>query len=224
MKTPELKIHPPIWKADPEHFRPEDLVRAAVVLKQGGVVLYPTETFYGLGGNPLAPGVLERIYGIKGRDFEKPLPLIASSLDAARKGTSEFPEIAEQLAALFWPGPLTLILCAASHLPALLHAGTSRIAIRVSSHPAARFLAQSAGGFLVSTSANSTGRQPPSRPGSIPVDLLDQTDGMVDCGDLPGGLPSTIVDVSAGRPRLVRIGAVEARNIEEALDIAFQAV
>jgi L-threonylcarbamoyladenylate synthase len=212
---------PPVWTIDPEDFRPELLRGAAAIISAGGVIIYPTETFYGLGGSPSNERTVERIYRIKGRRFDKPLPLIASDIEAVQSAVSAWPEAAEKLAQAFWPGPLTLVLPASSLLPALLHAGTGNVAIRVSPHPATRYLAACAGGVLIATSANRAGEPAPANPRAIPKDLLDQTGGLVDCGSLPGGLPSTIVDVCAGPPRLLRSGRLAWEAVGGVLGGAF---
>jgi L-threonylcarbamoyladenylate synthase len=205
-----------IWKGGADSTDAEVIAAAASVLRRGGVVVYPTETFYGLGGNPTSPDTVERIFRIKKRGPEKALPLIASAVPAVREWVEEFPAIAERLAAVFWPGPLTLILPAAHRLPPRVHASTGKIAVRVSSHPIARALAAALGGLIVSTSANFTAHPACRTPGEIPIELVRQVDGLIDAGGLPGNLPSTIVDVTGGAPLLVREGYIPFAGIERA--------
>jgi L-threonylcarbamoyladenylate synthase len=207
-----------IRKIHPENIPLEAISRLAIMLKQGGVAIYPTETFYAIGVVPTLAEAVERIFTIKGRDFRKALPLIASDRQAVLRAVSEWPEIAERLADAFWPGPLTLILPAAKNIPPALHAGTGKIAVRISSLPIASLLAESTGGLIVSTSANMAGRPAPSSPGTISPSLLEEVDGVLDYGDLPGGLPSTIVDVTAHPVTLVRTGAIEWDAIQKAVE------
>lgn len=209
----------PVWRTegvDPT-LNGESIHRAAAVILKGGVVVYPTETFYGLGGRPDLQVVIERVYGIKGREEEKPLPLIACNMRAVRAATAAWPAAAERLAKVFWPGPLTLILPAGLWLPSRLHAGTGTIAVRITSHPTARSLCAEAGGLLISTSANLSGQPACSIAGDLSPELLAMVDGVLDAGELPGGLSSTIVDVNGPEPRLVRPGPVSWENIQEEL-------
>ena len=207
----------PVWKIDPA--RPEAAVAAPVaVIRGGGIVVYPTETFYGLGGDPFNIRTVERVYRVKGRNFIKPLPLIAADVESARRSTASWPETAQRLATAFWPGPLTLALPAAPGLPPALHAGTGRTAVRVSSHPVAQALAAAAGGLLISTSANFAGEPAQADPESIAGALAGETDGLVDAGLLPGGAPSTIVDLSGETPRLIRMGCIPWVAVAAILD------
>jgi L-threonylcarbamoyladenylate synthase len=190
---------------------------AASVVRHGGVIVYPTETFYGLGGRPDLEETVERIYLIKGRDFKKPLPLIAADLDAVRRAVAQWPPVAEKLAQAFWPGPLTMVLPASPHLPQLLHAHTGKAAVRISSHPVAGVLAASVGGLLIATSANIAGDPASSSPDRLSSMLLLKVDGILDGGELPGVAPSTIVDVSVAPPRLLREGRLHWREIDSVI-------
>jgi L-threonylcarbamoyladenylate synthase len=199
--------------------RPEaDIIAwAALCLSKGGVLIYPTETFYGLGGDPYELQVVERIYRIKARDAHKPLPLIAADEAATRRAVRIWPEVAERLARAFWPGPLTLVVLAASQLPPTLHDRTGKIAVRVSSHAVARHLAAAAGGLLISTSANLAGNRPCAHPDQLSVELLHQVDGVLHAGRTSGGQPSTLVDVTVDPPRLLRSGAIEWERLQQVL-------
>jgi L-threonylcarbamoyladenylate synthase len=200
-----------IWKVDPQHPEPRIIGLAGKLLSRGGVIVYPTETLYGLGGNPQVPEVAERIFGIKGRELRKPLPLIASSLEAVHQAIAEWPFSAEKLSRAFWPGPLTLVLRAAPHIRPLIHGNTGRIAIRVSSHPVAQALATEAGGLLIATSANQANQRPYQRPSELPGEFLALVDALIDAGPCGGtlrGHPSTVVDVSTVGPRLIRAGCI----------------
>lgn len=188
------------------------------MLKRGGVVIYPTETFYGLGADPFSTAALLRVYEIKERLLDKPLPLIASDVAAVRRITVGWNMSVELLVRAFWPGPLTLILTAAPALPSLIHAGSGKIAVRVSSHPVAGALAAAVGGVLTATSANIAGSKPVKNPERIPRDLLSRVDGVLSSGRLPGNLPSTILDVSDPTPRVVRKGCLPIEKIVRTLE------
>lgn len=207
----------PLWKIDSPRSETEAIACAAAVVLAGGVVIYPTETFYGLGGHPMSEAAIEHVYRIKGRDFKKPLPLIASDISAVRRVVAQWPQVAERLAEAFWPGPLTLILPAASLVPFRLHAYTGKIAVRVSSDSIAHRLSAAVGGLLISTSANIAGRPAYKNSAQIDFEFLMQVDGLIDAGELPGDLPSTIVDLSSAEPRLVRAGCVSWESIRRRL-------
>lgn len=206
-----------IWSVKKEAALDSLISEAASLVSEGGVVVYPTETFYALGGLPMRGSVIRRIFAIKGRAADKPLPLIAGGMPAVRKAVAAWPPDAELLAESFWPGPLTLILPASTDLPAELHVLTGKIAVRVSPHPVALALAQAAGGLLISTSANVSGRPPVDHPDLLDPVLVSQVDGLIRSGKSLGQSPSTIVDVSTGPPRLVRSGCVPWGTIEETL-------
>ena len=209
---------PVIMKLNPAKIRPEALWDAASILRSGGLVIYPTETFYAFGAIPVIAEAVERVFEKKGRDFRKPLPLIASDRETVLSAASEWPESAETLARKFWPGPLSIVIQASPSLPPVLHAGTGKIAIRVSSHPVASLLARATGGLIISTSANRAGEFPPSGPGAVAQELLQSVDAFIDAGDLPGGLPSTIVDVTVRPAALIRTGKIAWEEIRRALE------
>jgi len=207
-----------IFKIDPAQISAEAICDAASILRSGGLVLYPTETFYALGALPGIAEAVERVFEIKGRGLEKPLPLIASDLQAVLSTASEWPESAQALARIFWPGPLSIVIPAVASLPAALHAGAGKIAIRISSHPVASLLAHASGGLIVSTSANKAGESPPRSPGDISPELLLSVDALLDAGNLPGGLPSAIVDVSVEPAALIRAGKIAWKDIQRTLE------
>ena len=213
-----MSSRPRTLKIDPAAISPEAVGLAASILRAGGLVLYPTETFYAIGAMPADTRAVNRVFEAKGRDFGKPLPLIASNREAVLRAAAEWPEAAEVLSRIFWPGALSIIVPAAAFLPPALHAGTGKIAIRVSSHPVSMLLAGAVGGLIVSTSANTTGEPPPSRPGDIGGELVRLAGALLDSGDLPGALPSTIVDVTVRPAALIRAGLVPWEKVRRALE------
>jgi L-threonylcarbamoyladenylate synthase len=193
-----------------------DVAQAAAVLRGGGLVVYPTETFYGLGALATLPEGLERLAAAKLRPPGKALPLVAASEAEAFALWEHVPAAARLLARTFWPGALSLAAVAASGLPEPLTLGGT-VAVRVPGAPLARELARLSGGPLVSTSANPSGGPPPAAVGDLDPGLLARIDLVLDGGRTPGGLPSTVVDVSGEGARLVRAGAIPWPAVEEAL-------
>jgi L-threonylcarbamoyladenylate synthase len=197
--------------------RDPEIHRAASILANGGIAVFPTETFYALGGDPNNDLAVDRIFTLKGRDPSKPLPLIASDRSSVLRAVSQWPESAEALVKVFWPGPLTLLLSASRTMSPLISARTGRIAVRISSHPVAAMLAEAVGGLIISTSANISGDAACRHLGEIPPVLLDGVDVVISGGELKGRQPSTIVDLTVNPPRLIREGAIPWREIRRAL-------
>jgi L-threonylcarbamoyladenylate synthase len=194
----------------------ERIAEAAALLRAGGIVAYPTETFYGLGALASRHDALERLAAAKLRPEGKPLPLLAGDLTQVEQVASLVAPLPRRLAERFWPGPLTLVLPAARDLDPLVTAGDDTVAIRIPGSEVARALALAAGGALVSTSANLSGEPPPAEAGALAPALRSRLDGVLDGGATPGGLPSTIVAVSGGTLRCVREGAVPWSEVEAA--------
>jgi L-threonylcarbamoyladenylate synthase len=192
------------------------IARAAESLRAGGIVVYPTETFYGLGSLASRSDALARLAAAKLRSLGKPLPLIAADVTQVEEVASFASPLARRLAERFWPGPLTLVLPAAASLDEILTGGTGTIAVRVPGSEVARALAAQAGGALVSTSANLAGEPPPVRLSELSPDLLARVDAVLDGGDTPGGLPSTVIVVASGELTLVRAGVIPFTDVEAA--------
>jgi L-threonylcarbamoyladenylate synthase len=184
-----------------------DVRRAAQVLREGGIVAYPTETFYGLGALASSRAALARLVAAKLRPEGKPLPLLAADRGMLCGVVASLDPAAAALADRFWPGPLTLVLPAVEGLPPEI-AADGTVGVRVPGSPAARELSRLAGGPITSTSANPAGLPAPSRPSDLDPGLLRRIDAVLDGGETPGGLPSTVVAVERGAVRLLRAGAV----------------
>ncbi len=184
-----------------------DVAQAADLLRRGGLLAYPTETFYGLGALASCRPALARLSAAKLRPAGKPLPIIVGRREDLSGLVSLVEPVAERLAERLWPGPLTLVLPAVKGLPREIAEGDT-LAVRVPGSALARELARLAGGPVVSTSANLSGGTPPVRAQELDPALARHLDAVLDGGPVPGGLPSTIVAVEAGRLRLVRAGAV----------------
>ena len=193
----------------------EGLKEAATVMLAGGVAVYPTETFYGLGCLPSDPDASKRVCKIKGR-ADKALPLICGSVEAARH-VVEFNAAAELLAQRFWPGPLTLVLPRRVNYPMWVTHGKKTLAVRVSSSEVARRLASMSAGVIVSTSANKSGGEPPMTAKEAVDQIGRGVDIVVDGGMTPGGKPSTILDLTSDELWILRSGPVTGGQIMKAL-------
>ena len=193
----------------------EAVDRCASILRAGGIVAYPTETFYALGALATRPDALARLASAKLRPEGKPLPLLAADVDQVRM-VATLEGLAALLAGRLWPGPLTLVLPASAELDPAITAGSGTVAIRVPGSPIARELAWGAGGALVSTSANLSGEPPPVGPRDLAADLVERIDAVLEAPPCPGGLPSTIISVSGDRVTLLRDGAIPYSQIESA--------
>ena len=184
----------------------QEVATAADVIRRGGVVAYPTDTFYGLAVDPRNVDAIARLFALKGRDAEKASPLIAANLAQAEE-VVEFTDPARRLAGRFWPGPLSLVLKARAVVSRTALGGGDTAAIRVPRDDVARALAAAAGCCITSTSANLSGRPPATTPALIDDEVRTRVDFIIH-GTSPGGAPSTIGDVTGDVPRLVRAGAI----------------
>jgi len=195
-------------EADPRLVR-----EIAAVLLEDGIVAYPTETFYGLGAAALSPKAVSKVYGLKKRDSGKPLPLMVSGLDMAREISASLPRVFWGLAAEFWPGPLTLVVKASLSLPGFLTGLGGSVAMRVPPAAWIRRLVDEIRQPLTATSANISGRNELSDPRDVEAQFSGRIALIVDGGPTPGGAPSTIVDLTSGSPRVLRVGVIAAEEI-----------
>ena len=203
-------------KINPERPEIDVLQYAAGVLRGGGVVAYPTETFYGLGANALDTSACEKISSLKGRPENKPFPLIVGGIDQIDAFADSHPPWLELVARRFWPGPLSVILPVPSNVSGPMGQHGS-VVVRVSSHRVARELARTAGFPLTATSANLSD-EPPARTADEAVRPFGSgLDLLLDGGPTPGGRPSTIVDLNGSTPRLVRGGPIALEDVERAV-------
>lgn len=193
--------------------------KAVEALQGQKILIYPTETFFAIGGSALNAKVVAGVYTAKGRDKHLPLPVIIGDLSQLEMVAAEVDPDIETIIGKFWPGPLTIILPARPDLPPLLTAGTGRVAVRLSSHFEASSLAQSAGFPLVSSSANPSGQPPVTRAEDLDQALVKAAGGRVYAGgDTPqGGAPSTIIEMTgvAGSGKMLHIlreGAIPAAS------------
>jgi L-threonylcarbamoyladenylate synthase len=194
-----------------------DLARALDCLRQGGIVLFPTDTFYGLAVDPTSDAAVRRLFDLKGRSARTALPLVAASVRQVEAACGPLGDAAARLAARCWPGPLSILLDAPANISVAVHGGSRAIAVRVPAHAVARALAEGWGGLLTATSANRSGEPPATTVDAIGAWAAEAGVYIVDGGATAGGAPSTIVDVRGPEPVLVREGAIPWRRVLESL-------
>lgn len=197
-----------IIKVNPEIVQDDKMDRVVKILKEGGMVVYPTDTFYGLGADCYREKALEMIYRLKKREYDKPIPLVISEMDTVRDICVDIPPAFKAMAQAFWPGPLTLILKASSRLPGLLLGKEGSIGVRMPDFYWVREMISRAGFPLTATSANISGKKGISQPEKIMEVFDGKVDLIVDGGKTPGGLPSTVVDLTSIKPQILREGAI----------------
>jgi L-threonylcarbamoyladenylate synthase len=191
----------------------EVLFNAVETLKKGGIIAYPTETFYGLGVKFDIEDSLKRLFEIKKRPEEKAIPLIIGNKELLHTLTSSINNKAMVLINRFWPGPLTLIFSARDNLSDYITAGTCTIAVRIPGESFALQLAKAAGFPITATSANPSGMPPALNVETVTKYFGDKIDLIIDGGHSPGGSPSTIVDVTGDDIKIVREGTIDRKQI-----------
>lgn len=182
--------------------------QAAQILRAGGLVAFPTETFYGLGAAGLDAAAVRRVFEAKGRPASMPLLLLVDSRAMAASVAAEIPPRASELMERHWPGALTLVLRATPRIPAEITAGTGTVGVRVPAHAVARALVRALGEPVTAPSANPTGVPPPVTADEVLGHFGGAIDLILDAGATPGGAPSTVLDVTVDPPRVIRQGAV----------------
>jgi L-threonylcarbamoyladenylate synthase len=198
-----------LLKIDPANPGSDLMAQAVKILKEGGVIAYPTETFYGLGVDAKNEKAVERLFVVKGRDFKNPIPIVVGDIADLNRVVTGIPDLGRELIDRFWPGPLTLIFGAAPSIPEHLTAGTGKIGIRISRHPIARLLAQQLSGPLTSTSANRSGQRECVTAQEVLEKIGDDLDCIIDGGETPGGKGSTILDITQTPPVVLRAGVID---------------
>ncbi len=194
------------------------LMKARDVIRTGGIVIVPTETFYGLAADPFNDEAVRRVFSIKSRPINSPLPLIASDRKTVEKSLlSPDPRIAI-LMDRFWPGSLTLVLQLAARFAEPILGASGKVGVRVPPDSAARKLAELAGGFITATSANFSGDPPPDDVRKVPAALLSLVDFVIDLGPTPGGKPSTVIEIDRGVFEVIREGAIPVDRIRTVLN------
>ena len=203
----------------------QDQIQTAVdLLRRGGVVAIPTDTLYGLAADPLDEGAVRRIFRLKGRPAGNPIPLLLSDPEDLHRWAVRIPESARRLTDRLWPGPLTLVLRRSEEVPDVVTGGGNTVGLRVPDHTVPRSISRLLGAPLTGTSANRTGSPGLSTPHAVRCELSGEVDFVVDGVSGQDGRPSTVVDLSGDRPRILRRGAVSAAEIESLCGLAVESV
>jgi len=192
----------------------EELDRAAELIRHGGLVVFPTETVYGLGANALDAKAVARIYEAKGRPWASPLIVHVADETMARSVTSEWPALAQILAAHFWPGPLTLVIKKAGIVPDLVTAGLDSVGVRMPSHPVALDLIRRAGVPIAAPSANRFTQISPTTAEHVRAGLGDLVDMILDAGPTSVGIESTVISLRRDPPVILRPGMITQDDLE----------
>lgn len=193
------------------------LQEAGDIIKKGGLVAFPTETVYGLGGDALNSQSSKKIYAAKGRPSDNPLIVHIADLEHLSPIVKEVPENAKKLADAFWPGPLTMILQKSDLVPLETTGGLDTVAIRMPSHPVAKAFIEAAGGYVAAPSANLSGKPSPTTAKYVAQDMDGRIDMIIDGDGVDIGLESTIVDLTGSEPMILRPGYITEEMLEKVL-------
>jgi L-threonylcarbamoyladenylate synthase len=201
---------PRVVPVDPVAPAPAVLRAAADVLRAGGAVAFPTETFYGLAAAALDPASVKRLFALKGRPDSKPLLVLVDSV-AMAETVAHVANPSRALMDRYWPGALTLVLPARAIVPSDVTAGTGTLGVRISSHPVAHGLVRTLGEPVTAPSANPSGLEPPTTADAVVAYFADRLDLVLDGGPTAGGAPSTVLDMTVDPPKIIRQGAIVVR-------------
>jgi L-threonylcarbamoyladenylate synthase len=204
-------------RVDPRDPDPATLEQAALVLIQGGLVAFATETVYGLGADATSPAAVARIFAAKGRPAFNPLIVHADTVEMARSCVREWPEEAVALVGAFWPGPLTLVLPRSAIIPDVVTAGRDTVGVRIPAPAVARRLIAHAGRPVAAPSANRSNAISPTLAEHVRGDLDGRVDLILDSGQAAVGLESTVLDLTSRHPRVLRPGPIDVAAIEAIL-------
>ena len=204
---------PEVIRIDPGNPEQALIDRAVEILRGGGVIAYPTETFYGLGAHAGNAEAVEKIFIIKGRPFANPIALIMGNEENMEELVREVSPASRRLMEAFWPGALTLVFNASSRILPPLTAGAGTIGIRVSSHPIASAIAKTLHFPITATSANLSGEGECSTAEEVAERLEEKIDAIIDGGGTRGGVGSTILNVTTDPPVIIREGTIPASSI-----------
>lgn len=202
-----------VHKVDPHNPDPDAIREAADVVRRGELVVFPTETVYGLAADALSEAAVRRVFDAKGRAEEHPLPVQVAGVEQLGLVASDVPDAAKALAERFWPGPLTIVLPKNRSLPDIVTGGRDTVGVRVPDHAVALALLREVGGPIIATSANVSGRSAPRSAGCAIRGFGNMVAVILDAGESKIGVASTVVDVSVVPPRILRRGAISAEEI-----------
>jgi L-threonylcarbamoyladenylate synthase len=204
-----------VFEVKPNAPRVDAITEAASAIRAGGLVVYPTETVYGLGADARSNKAIKKIFKLKGREAKKPIPIAVNSIGMTRQ-IAELNPVAEVLFT-FLPGPLTIVAPARSSVSKLITAGTGKVGIRVPNHPVALKLIDFVGGPITSTSANLSGKPAPLTVREALEQIGKSVDVALDAGKCKLGIPSTVVDATSKRPKVLRRGPISEEEIRKVL-------
>jgi len=194
----------------------DNVLEASKVVRKGGLVVYPTDTVYGLGCDPFNVRAVERVFKVKGERKEKPLPILASSIKFIEK-IAYMNERARKIAERYWPGPLTLVVPKKAVFPSVVTCGLASVGVRIPNHTVAIQLISLCNGLLVGTSANKAGERSPKTAREAYKQLGEQVDIVLDGGPASLGQESSIVDLTSRKPRMLREGPIQLVEVLKAL-------
>jgi L-threonylcarbamoyladenylate synthase len=205
----------PIIRVDPSGDFQNAINKASDILLAGGLVAYPTESFYGLAVDSTNENAIRRLFLLKQRSPCRPLLILIPSIEALDQYVAHIPPIARQLIDEFWPGALTLVFEAGQKVSPLLTAGTDKIGIRLSPHPVATALAQAIGAPITGTSANISGKPACRNAGEVSASFKEWVDLILDGGETKGRVGSTVLDITVDPPKILREGMVQKSDLEK---------
>ena len=206
-----------IQKVNPELFEDKELKKGCGILQSGGLVAFPTETVYGLGGDALSPEAANKIYTAKGRPSDNPLIVHVADMDGVCDVAKNISEKAYALAKAFWPGPLTMVFEKQEKVPLSTTGGLKTVAVRMPVHPVAAALIRCSGIYIAAPSANTSGRPSPTRAEHVIEDLDGRIDMVLDGGQVGIGIESTILDMTDEIPVILRPGYITKGMLEEVI-------
>jgi L-threonylcarbamoyladenylate synthase len=215
----KLKLSDKTIKIDPLKPEPELILKAASVVRRGGIVVFPATCLYGLAADAFNEDAVDRIFEIKERLREKPVLVLVDSFLMLSCLVRNIPPMAQKIMDNFWPGGITIVFKANDNLPANLTAGTGKIGIRRPGHPVASALVRAVGGPVTGTSANLSGNRGCSIISEIDPDIAESVDLIIDAGELKGGTGSTVVDLTGELPVIIREGGISKKEIFKALGL-----
>lgn len=192
------------------------------IMRNGGVVAYPTDTVYGLGASSLSNKGLEKLFKIKGRPSSMAVPIFLSHHNELEDVAEEIPEVARILGAHFWPGALTLVLLKKDWIPDIISGGQPTVGVRIPDHPLPRALVDKLGAPITATSANLSGQPPAQSIEEVTLQLEPGLDLIIDGGHSSVGYPSTVIDCSRPQPFIVREGAISREALELVSGVALR--
>lgn len=207
-----------IVKMNSENIDNESIKKAGEIIREGGLVAFPTETVYGLGANALNKEAAKKIYAAKGRPSDNPLIAHIANEEMLKPLVKEIPEVAKKLMDAFWPGPMTLIFNKSDIVPKDTTGGLDTVAIRMPNHPITQALIKEAGVSIAAPSANLSGKPSPTLGEHVIDDMDGRIDMIIDGGMVGMGLESTIIDVTVEPPMILRPGFITKEMLKEVID------